>query len=242
MSSSIPQALWRARRRLRRGLCRSCRSGAAYSCCGRSSATITATSSISTRIIVWSAAAGSLLDRRRPDRGLVPHRAVGAGDRHRVRLAGRRHVGARARPVDAAGMAHRWWPSRRALRAVRHHCAGRIAAGDRRHLRRHAVEPDHGDDGVRHGVSRQRRDVGGLFQRRRRARQPSYLLVGRSRTAGPQRLHIPPYPDRRRHHRLGGGRRVGARPSRPAMSTARPCWSCWAGRRSICWVLRCSSG
>ena len=49
--------------------------------------------------------------------------------------------GCRASAVDAAGLEDRRRPSRRALRAVRHHRPGRIAACHRRHLRREAVEP-----------------------------------------------------------------------------------------------------
>ena len=51
-----------------------------------------------------------------------------------------------------------------------------------------------------------RRDVGGLFQHRRRARQPPDRMLRRSRPHRAQRLHLSPHPDRRRHHRRRGRR------------------------------------
>ena len=163
--------------------------------------------------------AGGLADGG-PRLGLWAH-----GDRHRISHRRPPACGCRG---SAARRRSDWddrrRSPRRALRAVRHHRARRIAPGHRRHLRRHGVGP---------------------LRRRRPSSRPSsaasrcgpiYFNIGAERAShhiatsddpgrlGAQRLHLPAPPDRGRHHRLGGGGRARARPIRTATPTSRRCW------------------
>ena len=213
-----------------------CRSGATCSCCGRSSATTPATIRNFLRITIWHAAAapfwilGCFVDDPTSRLG-----AVGARGRHRIHRADRRVLGAGPRPLDDRGLGRRRRPHGRALRPVRHHRARRVDPDHRRVLRRSRLERDNRRR-LRGLVYRQRRDVDGLLQYRRRACEPADRDVGRSRRAGAQRLHLSAYPDRRRHHRGRGRRRAGPapsrRPRRPHRLRARP-WRSWGVRRSI---------
>ena len=95
---------------------------------------------------------------------------------------------------------------------------------------------------IRGRIHGQRRDVGGLFQHRRGAGEPTDRVVRRSGPAGALGLHLHPHPDRRRHHPRGGRRRAGA--AAPVAATRAPARSprSSAGRRSISPAMRCSSG
>ena len=144
------------------------------------------------RITIWHAADMPLWIAGGAGRGTGAARAVGARHRHRIDRADGGLPGAGIRPLDHHRLGGRGRPHGRALRAVHHHCARRIGADHRRDLRGPGLDrpPCRRLPG---GVRRLGRDVGGLFQHRRRARKPPDRDLRRSRAAGAQRLHLHSY-------------------------------------------------
>ncbi len=178
------------------------------------------------------------------DEPTQPSWTLGARGRHRIDRPDRRFLGAGPRPVDDRRLGRR-----------RRHIAERcglfviIALGESI-LITGATFADLAwtrDDRcrLRGLVRRQRRDVDGLLQHRRRAFEPRDRVVRRSGRAGAQRLHLHAHPDRRRHHRRGRRRRARAAPSRRPRRPHRHGdgrWRSSAARRSIWSATRCSNG
>ena len=106
-------------------------------------------------------------------------------------------------------LGHRWRAPGGALRAVHHHRPGGVAAGHRRDVRGTAVERVH-------GIGFSSAVVGTIvmwwlyFDTGAHARQHRMTHSSDPGRHGAQRVHLPALPDRRRDHRLRGGRRSRA--------------------------------
>ena len=155
---------------------------------------------------------GGVLDRRRLCRGAGTAGAVGGRALHRIYLAGGAVLDTPIRRVFGGGLGGRGRPHGRTLRGLHHHRARRIHRRDRRDLCRTDL------DGrkrrrFRLGLCRQPCDVVDLFPQGGRSRLRADLEIERAGTAGAARLYLSAHADRRRHHRLGGGRRTRAQAS-----------------------------
>ena len=208
MSSSIPRAFEDRALAIRAGLCRRCTiTRNLFMLWSRQAPrppATTATSSASrpgTRPAAPFWILGCFVDEP-----IKPSRSLGARGRHRV--ASPRSLGfwvPGLGPVDDRGLGRRRRSYGRTLRPVRHHCARRVDPDHRRVLRRSRLEPQTVAAFV---VS----FVGSV------AMWTVYFNIGAERSshaiatsddprrARAQRLYLPAYPDRRRHHRRCGRR------------------------------------